>query len=772
MTSQNWIPKRKQIVPQIIQNEIPNPLVQQRLSIFGLTTKESVSAFLDPENYLPAAPEELPDMEKAVTRLWEALQNQEKIGVWGDFDVDGQTSTTLLVDGLRKLNGKVVHHIPHRQKESHGIKLGFLKEFLNEGIELLLTCDTGVSEHESIHYAQENGLDVIITDHHSLPEQLPPAFAIVNPQRLDKDHPMRHLAGVGTAYKLIEALYIRAARGDECQQFLDLVALGTVADVALLLGENRYLVQLGLKQMQNNPRPSLKEIYDLKGIPAQDINESHISFTFAPMLNALGRLDDANPIVNFLTTTNNQQIKTFASRLNNLNEKRKLLTEQITEAVFDKIERNPEINQKAALVIQQDYWHSGILGIVANRIVESFQKPVLLLTGNQEEGYSGSARSVESVNIIQAIREQGHLLTHYGGHAMAAGVSMPAENLDEFVRGLDKSIKEQTKEDPGELQLQYDLQLTLEQITTDFIESFLPLRPFGAGNPQLVFYAENVKINKATGIGQNQVHTKLNVSDENDHTIDILWWRGDRDTLPENNIDLLFTLNQSTFRGEKQTQVELITYRPTVKINAVAIKTKNSCQILDWRNKPKPLEEISLTYPQAAIWSEGTSGAKIVSYNRLDLPPAAYLAICFIPPGLKEIKKILRTSLPEVLILNPINKTDNQLNTIIPLIGKMINYAIKHKNGLINFQKMAAVIGQRSKTVETIVEWYAAAGQISIIRHPDTDPYVKAGGNPDDEMKLYLKNQIQFLLKETTAFQNWFVSANPDTLKEDLLYFD
>ena len=288
--------------PQTLAGEGLHPLVAQVLARRGLVDAAAVRAFLDPACYVPASPFDLPGMEAAVARIGSALRRQEVIGVWGDFDVDGQTSTTLLVEALRHLGADVRYHIPVRERESHGVTIPYLSQFLDDGVQLVVTCDTGITANEAVAYARQRGVDVIITDHHSLPEQLPEALALVNPQFLAPGHPLGALPGVGVAYKLVEALYQRRGDPEACARYLDLVALGIVADVALQTGDTRYLLQRGLSALRQTQRLGLLALFEMAELSPAGLSEEHIGFMIGPRLNALGRLSDANPIVDFLTT--------------------------------------------------------------------------------------------------------------------------------------------------------------------------------------------------------------------------------------------------------------------------------------------------------------------------------------------------------------------------------------------------------------------------------------------------------------------------------------
>lgn len=378
MITSKWVERIPLPVAEEIKDNYSNHWIQQLLARNNINSLIEAKKFLNPDHYIPSSPSEIPDLGMAAQRLIDAIKHQQKIGIWGDFDVDGQTSTTLLYQGLTKLGANVIYYIPIRAKESHGINLTSLIEFLKNDISVLLTCDTGISEIESVEYAMKQGVDVLITDHHSLPDVLPDAMAKVNPQRLPENHPLRNLSGVGVAFKLMEYLYQQFSLQDQTEELLDLVALGTVADVAILTADNRYLVQKGLKKLQEPKRLGLQEIYKNKNFRNSQINEMHIGFYLAPLLNALGRLSDANPIVEFLTTTNLQKAQVFAVQLENLNEKRKLITDQITDAVLSQLDLNQTLLNDPSIIMHHPDWEPGVLGIVANRLVEKFQKPTIL----------------------------------------------------------------------------------------------------------------------------------------------------------------------------------------------------------------------------------------------------------------------------------------------------------------------------------------------------------------------------------------------------------
>ena len=326
--------------------------------------------------------------------------------------------------------------MPNRFSEGHGIHLPTLERKLADNIDLVLTCDTGVGAHDAVEYAKSRGVDMLITDHHALPESLPETVAVVNPQRLPAGHALRELPGVGVAYKLIEAL----SNGAEDDSLLDLVALGIVADVMVQVDDTRYLLQRGLAKLCQNQRPGLRAILERAQIAPADLNEGHIGFAIAPRLNALGRLDDANPAVELLTTDEWARARVLAHTLESYNARRKYLSNQVYHSARAQIEAEPWLLDYAALVLSQEEWHRGVIGIVASRLVEDHGLPTILFAAPDETA-RGSARSVAGVDLTAALSQVSRLLTRYGGHSMAAGMTLPAESIFAFRRELSGVIR-------------------------------------------------------------------------------------------------------------------------------------------------------------------------------------------------------------------------------------------------------------------------------------------------------------------------------------------
>jgi single-stranded-DNA-specific exonuclease len=443
-------------------------------------------------------------MARAADRLEAAIERGERICVWGDFDVDGQTATTLLVSTLRDLGGDVIYHIPVRATESHGVKVPWLQQELDRGARVVLTCDTGSDACEAVTCANVYGVDVIITDHHELPAVLPDAHTIVNPHLLSAGHPLETLPGVGVAYKLGEELYRRAGRAGDIEQHLDLVALGIVADLADQIGDARYLLQRGLVALRNTQRLGLREMMKLASLVPAQLNEEHIGFGLAPRLNALGRLDDANVSVEFLTTRDLTRARILASELEALNARRKILGDQVFQAAQAQIERDPALMDHAALVLANPAWPVGVVGIVANRLAELYGRPAILISTPPDQMGRGSARSIEGVHITDAIASQQDLLESFGGHAMAAGLSIDPDKIAEFRRGLSRVVAAQLGEALGRPTLRIDGYVPLSDLSLDLVADLERLAPFGPGNSAPVLATRDLRITAKRTVGQDR----------------------------------------------------------------------------------------------------------------------------------------------------------------------------------------------------------------------------------------------------------------------------
>ena len=746
-----WIDPTPVIVPDALRDAVSgHSIVAESLVRRGIANISQAQQFLSADAYSPASPDELPDMDKAVSRVQKAIKNSEQILVWGDFDVDGQTSTALLVSGLRDLGANVHYHVPDRFKEGHGIHLPTFQKLLDGGIELVITCDTGISAHESVHHAMNRGIDVVITDHHSLPETLPSAYAAVNPMRLAEGHPLRELPGVGTAYKLIQALY----GNQSSEHLLDLVAMGIVADVMVQIDDTRYLLQKGLDVLRNNPRPGLKAMMERAEINPQDLTETDIGFSLAPRLNALGRLQNANPAVELLTTTDSAVITEGVNLLEGLNQKRKYLTKQVYAAAQQQIRDDESLLRYAALVVSGEAWHTGVVGIVASRLVGDYNCPVIVLSENEGKLH-GSARSVKGANIVEAIGSQADLLNGYGGHNMAAGLSMDAENLFMFRRGLSGAVREMLGRSEVEPELSIDAFVDFEEIDLSFADDIARLAPFGNGNPPLTLATKNVRVKSRRTMGSRGDHLDLRLEDEAGNEQRVVWWFGDLSEIPEGRFDIAYTVRANVFKGKREAMVEWIDARPA-EGEVIDIKTGAKYEVLDYRTHPNPgtmLEKVQSDYPDAIVWSEGRM--LDTGKNRYELHESQTLIVWTQAPDILTWRAALNTVQPERLILFGQEPPITNPKELITQVVGLAKYALGNKAGIIYLSELASLTAQAEKTIIEAIKWINANSEMQLYREEDDLYYIRMNSEMAKDVDT---KRLSLLMKETAAYRSHWMT--------------
>ena len=759
-----WVIPQPILIPEDYQSTIGgHPLVAQTLYQRGYRTIAAAQAFLSLDDYQPTPPDELPDLEIACNLLSEAIENGRQILVWGDFDVDGQTATTTLVEGLRELGGSVSYHIPVRAKESHGITRSTLETYLDQGFDLLLTCDTGISEHENIAFVRQAGKPVIVTDHHTLGESLPQANAVVNPQRLPEDHPLRTLPGVGVAYKLIEALFEAFGHAFDSGRYSELTALGIVADVANLKGDTRYLLQKGLLSLRRTQRLGLKTLYHYAGLNPLHINEEHIGFQIAPRLNAIGRLGDANPMVDFLTTTDAGRARVLAAQIEAMNAKRRFTTRQVEKAAESQLQSSSKDRLAPAIVLHHPTWPGGVVGIVASRLVERYQKPALLLTG--EDPIHGSARSIEGLNITKAISSQAELLTSYGGHPMAAGLSLPASAYPAFKRGFLSEVEEKIKHLISLPELKLAQALRLDEVNLNLIEQIQRLSPFGSGNPPLYFLIRDLTLISAASVGSQGEHRQVIAADRDENQQRFIWWNGGDEPLPEAPFDLVCRLSLSDYKGDLQISAEWIDFH--LSENVSRSSTRQELEWIDHRDTVSPipiLQDILEQNPAAQIWGKEQLPDEVRGLNRHELGMSDTLIIWTTPPSLSVFQDVVRRVSPRQVILFCLPLTPKSHDDLLTQIAGLAKYAIHQKNGEALINIFASVCDTDQEAVRVGLQLWEAKGKLNVTFSGE-DLKIKAmDSSPDQQIVEILTGLFSDIITETQAFRRFFRLGDIDSL--------
>lgn len=526
------------------------------------------------------------DMDKAVARIEKALAAGEKIAIYGDYDVDGVTSTSLLYLYLRERGADVIYYIPSRLHEGYGLSRGAMDRLAEAGVRLMITVDTGITAVDETAYAKTLGIETVVTDHHACRETLPDVCAAVNPHRPDDEYPFDELAGVGVVFKLVSAMEITRARREGesdaaavrriCHDYADLVAIGTVADVMPLVDENRLIVSYGLSRINREPRAGIAALIEAangKGRAPRRVNSTFIGFGIAPRMNAAGRMGDATVAAELLLSEGGEKSERLAGELCELNTERQTEENRIAEAAYRKIEEQAAKEKPRVLVLDDDDWHQGIIGIVASRITERYGLPSILVTydgspdrdGSAADLGKGSGRSVKGLNLVEALTACADLLERFGGHELAAGLSVRRGNIPLLRERLNAYAAERLTDEMLCVCLDADCEVGMTELTEKLVEETEKLEPFGTANPAPAFVMRNANLRRVSPIGGGK-HLRMTV--EKDGVSMGAVWFGmtlaalDFDTAEP--VDLMFRLGINEFRGETSLQMTLIDARPTV----------------------------------------------------------------------------------------------------------------------------------------------------------------------------------------------------------------
>jgi single-stranded-DNA-specific exonuclease len=554
----NW-----NVLPPVEQTasiaDVP-PLIVQLLHNRGISSPEDIELFLSNDASTEFDPFLLPDIHQAVRRIYQALFSGEKIVIYGDFDADGITATALLVQGLTALGGDVIPYIPSRSSEGYGLRASALEKLHQEGVGLVVTVDNGITAFEEVKRASKLGMDVVITDHHEPLGSLPSACAVVDPKRSDSKYPQRDIAGVGVAFKLLQALVTDKSREDIVKKSLDLVAMGTVTDMVPLVKENRYWVKCGLEIINKTERPGLQELLRSARLQQGNIDSQSISWVIGPRLNAAGRIDNATTSYQLLITEDRKEASWLAEELERKNAERLKQTGELFEKVNEKVAADG--TEKPLLMAGDSDFLSGIMGLVAGRIADRYYRPVILFRIGKET-CRGSGRSIREFNLIEALEECQDLLTHFGGHTMAAGFSVPSRNLVEFQNRIFNFAR--TKLDGLDLKphIDIDAEVPLSILSGNTFETIQSMEPFGVGNPLPTFLSRRARVIERRMIGNNGDHLMLKLA-QNGITWDAVGFSlGSYFEEITPHLDIVYNVQQDTWNGHERLRLSLLDFAPS-----------------------------------------------------------------------------------------------------------------------------------------------------------------------------------------------------------------
>lgn len=718
----------------------PAPLIEKLLAARGVTGEKDIEEFLNPLQTKLSNPNVFCDMSKCVERLAKAIDNNEKIVIYGDFDADGVTSTSLLYRTLTHLGANVNYFIPDREKEGHGLdSKALVKLMTSVKPKIIITVDCGISNVEEVNFLNSFKIDVIITDHHEAPEELPHAYAIINPKApnaLDENLSTKEitsltsLAGVGVAFKVSQALLAHYEKSEFVMEILPYAAVGTVADIVPLVGENRHIVLKGLDLIAQGRHYGIKRLLESAGYsPSNGVTSEQIAFGVAPRINASGRLDTVENALKVMLSDNPQEIEMAVISLNEFNKIRQNLCQETFLQADEMVKR--EGNRNPAIVLFNPDWKVGIIGIVASKLVEKYYKPTFLMTYYEpEKQIRCSARSIEGVHLFDAINSIGDLLDGFGGHAMAAGLSFSPEKtpFKQVKENLNRIIKEMTNGKDLKPFINIDLEVTPDDVTVDLVEQISRLEPFGASNPSPVFVLRNLKLKQKRLMGDNKDHLRLTVNAGTTEFNIIRWGEGDISLVNGDTLDAAFHPQINEYQGN--IAVQLI----ADDIHSPYLKEEESeaeqakFKIYDHRKKtdilPQVNDYVKNSKQNILIFAESKAiRDKLKPYDALSGRCAARNnlqtcdAVMFFdyPADRETFDRILEETSPKCLHLMNYEIRYFDDAEFMKTFAGMLKFAANNSGGRVELLRCASHLGKSIKLIELMFELFEEAGFIKIL---------------------------------------------------------
>ncbi|MCX7842389.1 MAG: single-stranded-DNA-specific exonuclease RecJ [Clostridia bacterium] len=716
----------------------------------GYTEAELVRQMLDDRFYKPTETDEFPNMDIAVKRIAGAIQKGEKIAVYGDYDVDGVTSTVCLVQCLRKFTSKVVYHVPDRFTEGYGMNEEVVRSLAQIGTRLIITCDCGISNHSEISAAKSLGIDVIVTDHHRIPDNLPPADVVLNPRLLPEGHRARNISGCAMAYFLCLALHKHFGCDKNSEEYLDMLALSIVADVVSLSGENRYLLKKAMPVLFNTGRTGLKALFAAAGKGSKLETEEDIAFQLAPRINAAGRMDTARLPVELFLTSDARKAEELASRIDTLNKERKKIQQEIIDQALEMVENGKK--SRTILVLYGDRWHHGIIGIAAGKICETYRKPVILLT-LKEDGRTvvGSARSIEEIDIYELIKECGSRLLKFGGHSAAAGLSLDKSELAAFTREIEKlaESKYQIKDTVAE---NADMELKLRAIDDEMYEKLRGIGPFGEGFEQPVFYTRRVSVVSDRKTDSN--HHIMVLEDEDRTRVQAVKWFGEDSSLEGKSFDITYTVGRSNYKGSSSLQL-------TVG-NMIGVQSRPG-KVFEGRFEDRRGIDIKCVlkeFADAAVFYEGLSSLSPVHApaTRYDLRKAGSIIFASTPANTQLLKEAVLLTDPEIVILNFSVIPDYTFKGFILNLMGVLKHIMAKEEGRTSIETLAVRLCVEESIIKAALKYIRAAGKIDYFQDSDDNMLFINTGNGSMGKSIHAaEKNIRNALAEKHAYQQFIL---------------
>ncbi len=748
-----------QIPASVIQAAGGDELIARIFYNRGYTDPDTIRQMLHEEAYQPTLTSEFPDMQRAVERIARALKDSESILVYGDYDVDGVTSTVTLVQCLRWFTGNVSYHVPNRFTEGYGMNEEVIREAGKRGISLVITCDCGISNINEIRAAKSLGMDVIVTDHHNLPPVMPHADVILNPKLLGRGHRAANLSGCGMAYFLVVALLQHYNMEEKADEFLDLLALSLVADVVSLNGENRYLLKRAMPKLFTTSRLGLQEIIIIAEQSSNLQSEQDIAFQIAPRINAAGRMESAELPVELLLTENILAAREMAQKIDFLNKERKRLQEEIVKQAVELVETKKK--NKTILVLFNETWHHGITGIAAGKISETYRKPAILLS-MREDGItaSGSARSVEGIDIYELLRECSGKLLKYGGHTAAAGLSLKREHLEEFTSEIEQ-IAEKMYYIKDKIRIEVDAELDIRHVDEGLYCRLEGAGPYGEGFEAPVFSSRSLTVASDRKTERN--HHIMVLADGKGTSIPAVKWSGEDRNLDGKVYDVVYQVGRNTYKGNSQIQ---LTVEQLVECSGKPERVFSG-KLADFRGK-SPDAALS-GYENCLVFYEGIGSLCHVkgAVDRYGIRKAGSIVLLSTPVNSLIFREIVSLAMPENIVINFSLLPDYTLKGFVLNLMGLLKHIMISTEGRASLEDLAIRMCVEEGILKAALKFLKASGKLEY--SIDEDKLLVSKGKSVQQSELYLaEKNLKDALMEKRAYQQFLLSMDIEMFREYL----
>lgn len=766
---------------EILQKSNSKTILDTLLEIRGIKTDEAKRDFLDPLSITLMHPNAFCEMPKAVERICRAIDNKEKILIYGDFDADGVTSTSVLMKAFGFLGADVDYYIPDRESEGHGLNSKALVKLLSQKKpKLVITVDNGISSVEEVKFINSFGRDVIITDHHEAPDEVPPAIAIINPKAMnaldEKLTPvqieyMTSLAGVGVAFKLAQAVLEKYDKISFCYELLPFVTVGTIADLVPLIGENRYFVKKGLELIAAGKHYGLKRMLDVAGVNVENgLTAEQIAFSIAPRINASGRIDSVDAAVKVMISENKQEIEIAIMALENFNKIRQEMCSQIF-AEADEMWKNSKSRDNAIVLFSKN-WHIGIIGIVASKFVEKYYKPTFIMNYSEEtKAFRCSARGVRELNLYDIITNISEYLDGFGGHKLAAGLTFSEEkaSFETVKKAINQTVDEMLNGQKLIPSIDVDMELSINDVDISLVEEISKLEPFGMSNPSPTFVLNNMTLKQKKLMGSTKEHLKLIIEGKNGD-MDCVWWsRGDIPLIAGDKMDIAFAPQLNTFNGTTSVQLVL----KDVHSEALKEEETSKIKIYDHRKKTDILPQVNDYIKNSKL------GISVFAENRAiidSLKPFKNITDSIInrnsatkndvlmffdyPADEDVLNSVMQTVSPSSIHYMNYSCSDKEYENILKTFSGMLRYTCNSLNGEFNLSRAAAALGVTDIVIEMLLEIFEDTGMIKIETRSENLFSVKFVNTIEISKAMHVPKYAEFaeLMNTINDYKNSFMT--------------